>query len=77
MDETLVYTRRQTKPSHNNFKVVNVIFINIQYDNTTMFVESRPLLKDFLQAVSTIFEVHIYTAGNKSYADAVIDEIDK
>jgi TFIIF-interacting CTD phosphatase-like protein len=42
-----------------------------------MFVESRPLLKDFLQAVSTIFEVHIYTAGNKSYADAVIDEIDK
>lgn len=41
-----------------------------------MYIESRPLLEEFLVAVSSIFEVYIYTAGNQSYADAVLNEID-
>lgn len=42
-----------------------------------MYVESRPHLQEFLIAVSSIFEVYIYTAGNKEYADVVLDEIDQ
>lgn len=41
-----------------------------------MHVEFRPLLKEFLEAVSEIFEIYIYTAGNKNYADLVLDTID-
>lgn len=42
-----------------------------------MYVECRPFLQEFLTAASEIFDIYVYTAGNKSYADAVLDEIDK
>ena len=45
----------------------------MQYDSSKMYVESRPLLQEFLTAVSNIFDVYVYTAGNKSYADAVLN----
>lgn len=41
-----------------------------------MYVEPRPLAKHFLKAVSEIFTVYIYTAGEKKYADAVLNIID-
>ena len=41
-----------------------------------MFIEKRPLLDEFLDAVNKIFDVWVYTAGNRKYADAVLDEID-
>lgn len=40
-----------------------------------MYVEFRPLLEEFLIAVAKIFDVYIYTAGNKSYADTVLSTI--
>ena len=41
-----------------------------------MFVEPRPLAKQFLKTVAEIFTVYIYTAGEKKYADAVLNIID-
>jgi TFIIF-interacting CTD phosphatase-like protein len=41
-----------------------------------MFVEPRPFAREFLRAVGEVFTVYIYTAGKKSYADAVLDIID-
>ena len=41
-----------------------------------MYVEPRPLAKQFLQAVSQIFNIYVYTAGEKKYADAVLNIID-
>jgi RNA polymerase II subunit A small phosphatase-like protein len=41
-----------------------------------MFIEPRPFAREFLKAVAEIFTVYIYTAGKKSYADAVLDVID-
>ena len=41
-----------------------------------MYVEPRPLARQFLQTVSQIFTVYIYTAGEKKYADAVLNIID-
>lgn len=42
-----------------------------------MYVEYRPHMGSFLEAVSEIFTVYVYTAGNKTYADTVLNHIDK
>lgn len=41
-----------------------------------MYVEPRPLAKQFLKALSEIFTIYIYTAGRKTYADTVLNIID-
>ena len=41
-----------------------------------MYVEPRPLARQFLKKVSEIFTVYIYTAGERKYADAVLNIID-
>ena len=41
-----------------------------------MFVEPRPLAKHFLESVAEIFTVYVYTAGEKKYADAVLNVLD-
>ena len=41
-----------------------------------MYVEPRPLAGQFLKKVAEIFTVYIYTAGEKKYADAVLNIID-
>ena len=69
MDETLVHTRSATKPSHGNY-------IRVPYEGEDMYVEKRPFLFEFLEAVNQIFDVWVYTAGNKKYADAVLNSVD-
>lgn len=41
-----------------------------------MYVEPRPLARQFLSAVAEIFTVYVYTAGEKKYADTVLNIID-
>ena len=41
-----------------------------------MFIEKRPFLDQFLDAVNKIFDIWVYTAGNKKYADLVLNQID-
>lgn len=41
-----------------------------------VYVSSRPGLKIFLKHVSDLFEVVIYTASMKEYADPLLDIID-
>lgn len=41
-----------------------------------MYIEPRPLAKHFLKTVAEIFTVYVYTAGQKKYADAVLNIID-
>ena len=40
------------------------------------YVYERPGLREFLKKVTSMFEVWIYTASEKVYADAVIDKLD-
>ncbi|KAI9505277.1 hypothetical protein BX070DRAFT_189002, partial [Coemansia spiralis] len=40
------------------------------------FVKLRPGLRDFLESISKIYELHIYTMGSRPYADAVASVID-
>jgi Dullard-like phosphatase family protein len=39
-------------------------------------IHKRPYLDEFLRQVSSQFETHLFTAGNKMYADAILDELD-
>ncbi|KAJ3452389.1 non-specific serine/threonine protein kinase [Anaeramoeba flamelloides] len=41
-----------------------------------IYVQKRPHLKHFLERCSQLFEVVVFTAGTKEYADIILDELD-
>ncbi|KAL7268033.1 CTD phosphatase Fcp1 [Rhizina undulata] len=43
---------------------------------TTYYVKMRPGLKDFLEKISKLYELHIYTMGTRAYAMAVKKIVD-
>ena len=69
MDETLVHTRSDSPPSHSNY-------VRSDFGGEPMFVEPRPMVQEFLRAVSEVFTIYVYTAGKKNYADKVLKVID-
>lgn len=48
----------------------------IQYDMATKTFATRPFAKNFLKKVSKNWEIIIFTAGLKDYADKILDELD-
>ena len=40
------------------------------------YFSKRPFLEDFLEEVSLFFNVYVYTAGDKNYADMILNIID-
>ena len=40
------------------------------------YFSKRPFLEDFLEEVSLFFNVHVYTASEKDYADIILSYID-
>jgi len=72
LDETLMHCDFAHKyKEHDRF--VNAIFDG---DQCRMPIFLRPFLTKFLEFASKNFEVVIYTASDKDYADYIIDEID-
>mgnify|MGYP000902680842 FL=1 len=69
MDETLLHA--STKPVS---RADNIVRLS---DGSKFYIIKRPYLDEFLEQMAKIYEVVIYTAGDKEYATAVIDEIDK
>ncbi|KAI5073797.1 hypothetical protein GOP47_0011810 [Adiantum capillus-veneris] len=76
LDETLV---------HSSFKPITEFDFAIQVEMEvetsrmglqTVFVLKRPGVEAFLRAMASLFEVIVFTAGLKQYADAVLDNID-
>ena len=71
LDETLIHTDLMDNNSPECwFKMV--INNGVKY----VHVGKRPYLDEFLQHCSTLFEVVIFTASLKHYANAVIDRLD-
>jgi len=48
----------------------------IHYNEKESVVHERAYVGEFLQRMAKIFEVVIFTAGTKAYADNIIDSID-
>ncbi len=84
LDETLIHTKFRNR---DNYKELDILTKNSKCLNRTfsysdenyiyyMDVFFRPHLKNFLTDVSKFFDLAIFTAGTKLYADTIIDYID-
>lgn len=71
LDETLVHCTIEPIPDAD--MTFPVFFNGIQY---TVHVRTRPYLTEFLEAVSRRFEVVVFTASQKVYANELLDRID-
>jgi len=71
LDETLVHCTVEPTPDAD--MVFPVVFNGIQYQ---VHVRTRPYLREFLEAVVDKFEVIVFTASQKVYADELLDRID-
>lgn len=72
LDETLIHADFDGRFEHHDQR------ISFMYDGQEVSVNIllRPGLFEFLKAVSEIFEIFIFTASKKEYADAVLDFLD-
>ncbi|XP_062215924.1 uncharacterized protein LOC133916312 isoform X2 [Phragmites australis] len=71
LDETLVHS---TLDHCNNADFALEVFFNMQ--NHTVYVRKRPRLKMFLEKVAQMFELVIFTASQRIYAEQLIDRLD-
>lgn len=70
LDETLIHSSLQ-KPEYYDEDVP------IRFENATfsVYVQKRPGLDEFLNSVSQIFDIYIFTASLESYAYPIIERI--
>lgn len=71
LDETLVHCSVQ--PIDNAELTFNVNFNGMDYE---VYVRTRPHLEHFLRTVSQWFEIIIFTASQKVYADKLLNILD-
>ncbi len=71
LDETLVHC--SVEPVPNPDIVFPVNFQGVEYN---VFVRKRPHMDEFLRAVSRLYEVVIFTASHRVYADKLLSIID-
>lgn len=71
LDETLVHsTLEPCDDAHFTFPV------NFNLQEHTVYVRCRPYLRDFLERVSSLFEIIIFTASQSIYAEQLLNVLD-
>jgi len=73
LDETLVHCSLCPLQMRDHEFSFPISFQNVDYD---VYVKTRPYLRDFLERMCENFEIIIFTASKKVYADKLISIID-
>jgi len=73
LDETLIHSNFENFKNNDKGKLLEFTHQNVIY-TFELFV--RPGLQDFLHNMSKSFEIFIFTASKREYADRVLDHID-
>ena len=84
LDETLIHSEFRTKEHYKTLKLFTKISkcltktFSYSDGNYVYYIEVyfRPHLKEFLDEVSKYFDLAIFTAASKGYADTILDFID-
>lgn len=81
LDETLVHAEQvvaNSKPTANSNKNFekSFLFSNADGSHDVIGITFRPHLKEFLARASALFDLVVFTASLKDYADAVLDHLD-
>jgi len=84
LDETLIHSEFRSKENYKELEAFvkvckcTVKTFSFSDDNCIYFMDVffRPYLKSFLEEVSKYFDLAIFTAAMKNYADTIIDFID-
>lgn len=74
LDETLIHSLSRGSPrSFNNSSSLHMIEIKLNNISTLYYVHKRPYCDFFLKEMSKLYELQIFTASVKEYADPIID----
>ena len=84
LDETLIHTEFRTKENYkelDNFVKMTKCYVktfSFSDENCVYYMDVffRPYLKMFLEEISKYFDLAIFTAAMKNYADTILDYID-
>lgn len=71
LDETLIHSTMAQYDSRADFTIP--VLLDKEY---TVYVRKRPFLHEFLERVSKMFEIVIFTASKKIYAEKLLDVLD-
>ena len=77
LDETLIHSDMDFLSKTKNYDVKLEIFDEVENQNEPLPLFLRPGLFEFLEFASKNFELVVYTASEKIYADAIINYIEK
>jgi CTD small phosphatase-like protein 2 len=72
LDETLIHSTVPTE----SFDVAIKIRLPNRQGSQTVYVKKRPYVTEFLQAMSEIYEIIVFTASPACYAKEVVDMLD-
>ena len=89
LDQTIIHAtvdptvadwqKDEDNPNHNAVKDVRSFLLKDdgpEKKGCWYYIKLRPNLEDFLENVSKIYELHIYTMGTRAYAKNIADIID-
>lgn len=75
LDETLVHSTPRRSTSHESSHDF-VVDVCVHSKRVPFYVKCRPYLSAFLRHMAKLYEITVFTASRRAYADQILDRID-